>query len=263
MGEISLPDAIDRGGLDIHPLMLDGCFQVMAAARAQDGADEPVTYLPFGWERFALPDRLPDGLLCHVRTRGQADGAGADSREVISADIALHDSSGAPIGTLTGYTVKRATRSALLAAVEGIDELLYEVIWRDCALPPGMPPADFLPSPSAAASRSKLFSSYLADEGVEVADEIDLQGEMERVSWCYALSALETLGWERSAGAVVDPDELCERLEVCPSMGIWCAGCSRSWLVQASCRRRMRDSWYRSEPTIRCRTECRTIPRPF
>ena len=214
LAEISLPDAVDRGGLDIHPLMLDGCFQVMAAARAQDGADEPVTYLPFGWERLALPERLPDRLLCHVRTRGAADGA--DSREVISADIALYDVDGAPIGTLTGYTVKRATRSALLAAVEGIDELLYEVIWRDCALPPGMPPADFLPSPSAAASRSKLFSSYLADEGVEVADEIDLQGEMERVSWCYALSALETLGWERSAGAVVDPEELCERLEVLP-----------------------------------------------
>ena len=219
LGEISLPDAIDRGGLDIHPLMLDGCFQVMAAARAQDGADEPVTYLPFGWERLALPDRLPDRLLCHVRTRGQDDGAGADSREVISADIALHDLSGAPIGTLTGYTVKRATRSALLAAVEGIDELLYEIVWRDCALPPGMPPADFLPSPSTAASRSKLFSSYLADEGVEVADEIDLQGEMERVSWCYALSALETLGWERSAGAVVDPDDLCKRLEALPEHG--------------------------------------------
>ena len=216
LAEISLPDSVGRSGFDIHPLMLDGCFQVMAAARAQDGSGEPATYLPFGWERLTLPERLPDRLLCHVRMREEPDGADAESREVISADIALHDLSGAPIGTLSGYTVKRATRSALLAAVEGIDELLYEVIWRDCALPPGMPSADFLPSPSAAASRSKLFSSYLADEGVEVADEIDLQGEMERVSWCYALSALETLGWERSTGAVVDPEDLCERLEVLP-----------------------------------------------
>ena len=92
--------------------------------------------------------------------------------------------------------------------MEGLEELLYEVEWRDQALPPGMPAADFLPSPSAAASRSKPFSSYLADEGVEVADETDLQGVMERVSWCYALSALETLGWERGAGAVVGPEEL-------------------------------------------------------
>ena len=216
LGEVSLPDSSGRSGLDIHPLLLDGCFQVMAAARAPVGSDEAVTYLPFGWERLALPEGLPERLLCHVRMRGEPDSADAESREVLSADIALYDESGAQIGTLSGYTVKRATRSALLASLEGIDELLYEVIWRDRALPPGMPAADFLPSPSTAASRSKPFSSYLADEGVEVADETDLQGEMERVSWCYALSALETLGWERRAGAVVVLEELRERLAVLP-----------------------------------------------
>ena len=216
LGEVSLPDSGGRSRLDIHPLLLDGCFQVMAAARAPVGSDEAVTYLPFGWERLALPEGLPERMLCHVRMRGEPDSADAESREVISADIALYDERGAQIGTLSGYTVKRATRSALLASLEGIDELLYEVIWRDRALPPGMPAADFLPSPSTAASRSKPFSSYLADEGVEVADETDLQGEMERVSWCYALSALETLGWERRAGAVVVLEELRERLAVLP-----------------------------------------------
>ena len=216
LGEITLPESVGRSGLDIHPLLLDGCFQVMAAARAQGGSDGTDTYLPFGWERLALPERLPDRLLCHVRMRGEPDSAGAETPEVVSADIALHDMSGAPIGALSGYTVKRATRSALLAAVEGIDELLYEVVWSDRALPPGILPADFLPSPSVAASRSYPFSRYLADEEVEVADEIDLQGEMERASWCYALSALETLGWKREAGAVLDPEELRERLEILP-----------------------------------------------
>ena len=216
LGEVSLPDSAGPGGLEVHPLLLDGCFQVMAAARASAGSSEGVAYLPFGWERLALPERLPERLLCHVQASEDPDRADAESPEVISADIALYDLSGAPIGTLSGYTVKRATRSALLAAVEGVEELLYEVVWRDRALPPGMPAADFLPSPPAAASRSQPFSRYLTDEGVEVADEIDLQGEMERVSWCYTLSALETLGWERRAGAVVDPEELRERLEVLP-----------------------------------------------
>ncbi len=216
LGEVFLPDALGRGGLEIHPLLLDGCFQVMGAARAPDGDDEGVTYLPFGWERLELPDRLPERLLCHVRTRGRPDGEGGESSEVASADITLYDLGGSPVGTLSGYTVKRATRAALLAAVEGIEELLYEVAWRDRALPPGMPPADFLPSPSAAASRSQPFSAYLTDEGVKVADEIDLQGEMERASWCHALSALESLGWERRADTDVDPEELRERLEVLP-----------------------------------------------
>ena len=216
LGEVLLPEAHQGSQLEIHPLVLDGCFQVMGAARGPVGSDEAVTYLPFGWERLELPGELPDQLLCHVRLRGEPESAGGELREVISADIALYDHRGAPIGTLAGYTVKRATRSALLAAVEGIEELLYEVTWRDCDLPPGMPPADFLPSPSDAAARSQPFSRYLVDEGVHVPDEIDLQGEMERAAWCYALSALESLGWERSATAAVDPDALCGQLEVLP-----------------------------------------------
>ena len=216
LGEVSLPDSIGTGGLEIHPLLLDGCFQVMGAARPAVGSDEEVTYLPFGWERLALPQQLPNRLLCHVCAKGESRGANAELPEVIAADIALYDLSGSPIGTLFGYTVKRATRSALLAAVEGVEELLYEVVWRDRALPPGMLGADFLPTPEAAASRSQPFSRYLTAEGVKVADEANLQLEMERVSWSYALSTLETLGWERKAGAPVATEALRERLEVLP-----------------------------------------------
>ena len=216
LGEVSLPDSVDRSGIEIHPLALDACFQVVGAARAPTGSEEEVTYLPFGWERLALPERLPDRLLCHVRTRSAPGGEDGELPEVISADITLCDRDGTPIGTLDGYTVKRATRSALLAAAEGVEDLLYEIVWRDRALPPGMPPADFLPSPSEAASRSQPFSRYLAQEGVEAGDEADLQVEMERASWCNALAALETLGWERKAGTVVDPEGLRERLEVLP-----------------------------------------------
>ena len=219
LGEVSLPDAVGRAGSAFHPLMLDGCFQVMGAARETFGSDEDVTYLPFGWERLSVPEELPDRVLCHVRMREAPDSAGAGIPEVLSADITLYDLGGSRIGTLTGYTVKRATRGALLPAVEGVEDLLYEVVWRDSALPPGMPAADFLPQPSAAASRPLPFSRYLAAEGVEIEDETDLQQAMERVSWCYALSALESLGWERKAGATADPEELRERLGVLPEHG--------------------------------------------
>ena len=219
LGEVSLTDPADRGGLAFHPLVLDGCFQVMSAARGatgSDDSDDDVTYLPFGWERLSVPERLPERLLCHVRMREAPDRAAADLPEALSADVTFYDLGGSPIGALGGYTVKRATRSALLPAVEGVEELLYEIVWRDRALPPGMPPADFLPSPSAAASRSQPFSRYLAAEGVKVEDETGLQEVMERAAWCYALSALEELGWERQASAAVEPEELRERLEVLP-----------------------------------------------
>ena len=221
LGEVMLPAGVEQGPLDVHPLVLDGCFQIMAAARDPDGTEDGITYLPFAWERLWLRDGLPDRLFCHVTMResprdAQDDAGDGGALEVRAADMRLHGESGELLGELAGFTVKRATRSAMLAAVEGVDELLYEVVWRDRALPPGMLPADFLPSPTAAASRAQPFSHYLTDEGVDVADETDLQGEMGRASWCYALSALEALGWEREAGAAVDPDELRERLEVLP-----------------------------------------------
>ena len=216
LGQVSLPDSAGRSGLAFHPLVLDGCFQVVGAARGTVEFGEEVTYLPFGWERLVLPEQLPERLLCHVRVKGEPYNAGDDLPEVMSADIDLYDLDGSAIGTLSGYTVKKATRSALLAAVEEVDELLYEIAWRDCDLPPGIVTADFFPNPSTAASRSQPFSQYLAAEGVKVEDETNLQKEMEKVSWCYALSALETLGWERSAGKLVNLDELREHLEVLP-----------------------------------------------
>ena len=216
LGEICLPNSADRSELAYHPLVLDGCFQVMGAARGTVEFGQGGTYLPFSWERLELPERLPDQLLCHVCMRGEPYGADDELPEVMTADINLYDLGGSHIGMLNGYAVKKATQSALLAAVEDIEDLLYEVEWRDHALPPGMLAADFLPSPSTAASRSLPFSSYLADEGVKVEDETRLQDEMEVVSWCYALSAMEALGWERKADAVVDPEELCKHLEILP-----------------------------------------------
>ena len=221
VAEVALPVGLEGSPLDIHPLVLDGCFQAFGAARDPDGGEEGVTYLPFAWERLWLAGRLPERLVCHVRLREGPDNAAVDTErgglpEVWAADLRLYDPEGKPVAEVDGFTVKRATRAALLSAAEGIDELLYEIVWRDRALPPGMLPADFLPSPPDTAARSQPFSRYLAHEEVEVRDEVDLQGVMERVSWSYALAALEALGWERKAGSTVDPEELRERLEVLP-----------------------------------------------
>ena len=57
LGEVSLPEGAGRNPLDIHPLVLDGCFQVVAAARIQGSSEDETTYLPFGWERLWLTAR--------------------------------------------------------------------------------------------------------------------------------------------------------------------------------------------------------------
>ncbi len=217
LGEVSFPEALGRNGLDVHPLLLDGCFQVIGAARNPTGAEDGITYLPFGWERLWLAGRLPDRVVCHVRMREATRKPTEDTSEtpeVLAADLHIYDASGTWLGEFTGYTVKRATRAALLSAIEEIEELLYEIVWRDRALAPGMPSADFLTSPATIAARLGPFTEYLATEGVEAGDRAALLEDLERLSWSYARMTLDKLGWKRTVGEVVDSGELRQRFKV-------------------------------------------------
>ena len=217
LGEVSFPETLGRNVLEVHPLMLDGCFQVVAAARNPGGVEDGTTYLPFGWERLWLAGRLPERIICHVRMNEVAEGTEAGSGEapeVLKGELRIYDPEGILIGGLSGYTVKRATRAALLSAIEGVKDLLYEVVWRECALAPGILPADFLPSAATVAACSGLLSAYLAEEGVARGDRSALLADLERWSRMRALATLEKLGWQRKVGEVVDPDDLRQRLEV-------------------------------------------------
>ena len=219
IAEVALPAGVERNPFDVHPLVLDGCFQVFGAARNPDGGEEGVTYLPFAWERLWLKDRLPERLVCHVSMReGRRDAAEESESdgvpEVHAADLRLYDIDGSLIGELAGFTVKRATRAALLSAVEGIDELLYEVVWQDRALAPGMLPADFLAGPSEVATGMDLFTDYLANEGVGADDRAALLADLERLSHAYALATLDRLDWQRVVGTAVDSEDLRQQLNV-------------------------------------------------
>ncbi len=218
LGEVALPEVLGRNPLDVHPLLLDGCFQVVGVARNMGIGPEEATYLPFGWERLWLTNRLPDRILCHVRMN-ETDQEGESSvgpAEVLSGELRIYDPSGALLGGLKGYTVKRATRAALLSAVEGIDDLLYEVIWQDRALPSGIKSADFFPSTDEVAAGTPLFTTYLSEAGVDPKGRNDLLADLERWSWSRSLATLEELGWQRSKGEEVDSEELRQRLDVLP-----------------------------------------------
>ena len=219
LGEISLPETLTGHGLDVHPLVLDGCFQVVGAARNLAGTEGGATYLPFGWERLWLAGPLPDRIVCHVRLSDastDAENAAGEPAEVLTGELRIYDPDGMPLGRLSGYTVKRATREALLSAVQGVKDLLYEVVWRERGLPPGMTPADFFPGPAAVAEGSQLFAGYLADAGVDPGDRDALLSNLERWSRSRALATLEELGWQRLAGETVDPEALREQLDVLP-----------------------------------------------
>ena len=213
LGEVSLPETLTGHGLDVHPLVLDGCFQVVGAARNLEGTGGETTYLPFGWERLSLTGPLPDRVVCHVRL-SEASQETDEPPEVLSGELNIYDLNGVPLGRLSGYTVKRATQEALLSAVEGVKDLLYEVVWRERDLTPGITPADFFPGPTTVAARSQSFAGYLTDAGVDPEGRDALLADLERWSWSRALATLKELGWQRRVGETVDPEDLRQRLQV-------------------------------------------------
>ena len=218
LGELSLPDGAGRNAPDIHPLVLDGCFQVVAAARIQGSAEDETTYLPFGWERLWLTTGgLPERVVCHVRmseTSGTSNTETDEPAEVMSGELRIYAPDGVLLGGLDGYAIKRATRAALFSAIEGVNELLYEVIWRERPLAPAIVAADFLPDPAAVARDFMPLADYLEEEGVARAERTALLTDLEQWSRSRALWALETLGWQRSAGEVVESEDLRQQLGV-------------------------------------------------
>ncbi|MDE0710103.1 MAG: type I polyketide synthase, partial [bacterium] len=79
VGEVLLPEVTGRNRLDVHPLVLDGCFQVVGIARNMVGGPEEATYLPFGWDGLWLAGGLPDRVFCHVRMNEAPQGTETDS----------------------------------------------------------------------------------------------------------------------------------------------------------------------------------------
>ena len=217
LGELELQDFVDAAGMEMHPLLLDGCFQVLSVARYLTGVEHGAVYMPFGWERLWVAGPLPERMFCHALLRdpigaSDADAEGAVPPEVVTGDVHFYSENGAPIGGLHGFTVKRATRTALLSAREGLKDLLYEVDWREQPSTGRVLPAGFLTATTEVADGVPPFAEHLADMGVGLADRAALLEDLERLSQAYALAALERLGWERETGALVSAEDL--RLEL-------------------------------------------------
>ena len=220
VAEVSLPDCLDGSGLDLHPILLDGCFQSVLPARGQARAAVKSTYMPFGWDRLWLAGPPPERVFCHVRMREAVGGAPEESTddlpEVIKADLRILAPDGEPLGGVDGFTMKRATRAAMLSASNAVKDLLYEIVWREQDLAEGPRSAGFLADPEAVDARVESFPDYLVAEGVEAAERAALLSDLDRLGRSFALAAFDALGWRREAGAAVDPDVLHRELDVAP-----------------------------------------------
>lgn len=216
VGEVSLPEGLSNAGLAVHPILLDACLQVVSAARATHETANDVTYLPFAWDRLWLSGGLPEKVVCRATLRAtkQENATGAQTvPEVIAADLEIYSTGGEQLGGITGFTAKRASRDTVLSTEESVRDLLYDIVWQDRPLPP-LEPADFLPEPSSIQDTTPTFAEYISREGVDWNDRTALLRDLERLSWSFALDTLNKLGWQQTAGNVIDTETLRQELGV-------------------------------------------------
>ena len=214
VGEVALPEGVDGTVVEIQLAVLEACFQLAARVVSPEGSgDGETAWLAAGWERLWVGGGLPERVLCRVRKVSRTADAAPDARTL---DLDIYALDGTALGGVSGFTLERVSRAALLSATAGMEDLLYRVEWREASTAnwAGPRPADFLEGPAAVASGAPDVSEHLRAEGLEAADAAALGRDLEKLSHSYALSALEELGWERRAGAVVDPEALRRELKI-------------------------------------------------
>ena len=202
VGEVLLPAGLGRDGMLVHPALLDACFQVLGgvAELVGDGG----TWLPIGWDRLVLRGELPDRLVCRALL-------GGEHGEQRRADLWLYAETGEELGSIAGFALRRASRSALVGPE--VSDLLYEVVWRECP-PVGLRAADFLARPEVIESVLEPADTYVGAEARTRDARVPLASELERETGYYVIRGLRELGWKGRAGDRFEAEDLRRRLKV-------------------------------------------------
>ncbi len=203
--ELSADLAAQGAGYVFHPVLLDGCLQVLAAALPRDVS---ALYLPIGIGRYIYRQRATGKCWSHVSVHG---GTG----ETCRADLWIFDEHGTVLAELHEVQLKRVTRDALERLGERwLDDCLYETNWK--------------PAPVAAAGSGHSWSPAelsreVAGELPTLADSVGLVSHdvflarLEALCGDYAVRTLQRLGWSPVVGSRVSQAGLADQLRVMPA----------------------------------------------
>ena len=129
VGDVRLPEAAgDAAPFGCHPALLDACLHVlgpMLATRAGRGS----TYLPVTIDRVRMLG-APGARVWSTATLR----ASGSSDETLVADLAIFDEAGAPVASIEGLHLKRATAEALRRATRSrVADWLVDIAWQPAA----------------------------------------------------------------------------------------------------------------------------------
>ena len=130
LGHLQLPQALngDVETYQIHPVLLDAGFQVIATAipNPDNGAASNETYLPVGVEQLQIHRRPNTALYCHAHLR---PGTKPDA-DTLKADIYLMDEEGQTVATVLGLRLQKLEHDTQ----DLISDWLYDIQWQSKAL---------------------------------------------------------------------------------------------------------------------------------
>jgi acyl transferase domain-containing protein/thioesterase domain-containing protein/acyl carrier protein len=204
LGRVRLPAQLEAesGKYQLHPALLDACFQVLLLAMpAHEASERRMLFLPVQMERLRLFARPGSVVWSHARLVRNGD-------RMVVGDIRLLDDDGRVLVEITGFRCQ-AVGQARPGATDDLNEWLYEPRWK---LTPGGRTArasDYLPPVSAIVARLRPLARELGR-----ACPREMRAELDQLSLLYILAAFKQLGWHLRRGQMVTFDGLASRLGV-------------------------------------------------
>ena len=208
VAEISLPESLhaDARHYAIHPVLLDACLQVVAAALGNAAPDAVFMPLEIETCRIENPGHAITRCSAHARV---LSGAGANA-EVLAAEVSVYDESGTVLAVLAGIHFKRVNRATLARFQDSaVERWLIELNWE--AERSG---AARVSPPSIAASVRPAIAANSVATGWEKWNEVEPQ--LDRVCRDYIARALTTLGYQWKTGERLEVRALARQLRIKP-----------------------------------------------
>ncbi|MFG1270237.1 type I polyketide synthase [Xanthobacter sp. DSM 14520] len=124
--EVALPEGLSDTAFGLHPALLDGAFQVVAAIGTEGDGARPV-YLPQGVGRLAQLAAVPARVFVHARLVSDA----VPGAPRLAADLTLSDGGGTVVARVTGLALRRVDEMRPRASAS-LRDSLYHLEWHEC-----------------------------------------------------------------------------------------------------------------------------------
>ncbi len=125
LGRLKLPELLENGKdvYQVHPVLLDAGFQVVALTLPMEGEADDATFLPAGVGELRIYRQAPTQLWCWAQLKSDP----VKEPDVRRADLVLVDNAGEVVAEIRGLRLQRA---AAAKAQTDVTRWFYEVHWQ-------------------------------------------------------------------------------------------------------------------------------------